>query len=114
MVGGEGEALGGLGVVQPAGEQARTVEHLGLGELLDERQVGERELAEPQVVERSATLEVPEQVDEAARRPTAETLLAATGNAVALCPNYGTDSATCCSPDAVTTEEASAAKVVRR
>lgn len=45
----------------------------------------------------------------------AETLLAATGNAVALCPNYGTDSATCCcSPDAVTTEEASAAKVVRR
>ena len=48
----------------------------------------------------------------------AETLLAATGNAVALCPNYGTDSAApCCGSDEATvagTEGASAAKAVRR
>ncbi|WP_449561053.1 ArsR/SmtB family transcription factor [Mycolicibacterium mageritense] len=44
----------------------------------------------------------------------AETLLAATGNAVALCPNYGTDSATCCGTDAAQAPGTSAAKVVRR
>lgn len=37
----------------------------------------------------------------------AETLLAATGNAVALCPNYGTDTTAPTTADVTTTEEVS-------